>query len=252
VRGARSSPPPFPLLGAPPPSPAAPRHLSHLARRAKLSCAGWWWRTGHARYKATATHPLHTTTKPGIKCLAVDPKEPSTLVTGGQDGGVIVFDKESGKIAKTIKAHSKPVTSITVHPTAPALFSTSVDKTVKVWTGSAADGFDKGVTIKPHKGEVSGLSLHPTGSYFASASKDGTWAFTDIGDGGKAQTLLTSTDEGKSLGGYTAISFHPDGLLCGVTSASGTVQIYDVRKEEVVATLTVRRRTRTTGRSLAG
>jgi pre-mRNA-processing factor 19 len=173
-------------------------------------------------------------------------------VTGGQDGGVIVFDKESGKIAKTIKAHSKPVTSITVHPTAPALFSTSVDKTVKVWTGSAADGFDKGVTIKPHKGEVSGLSLHPTGSYFASASKDGTWAFTDIGDGGKAQTLLTSTDEGKSLGGYTAISFHPDGLLCGVTSASGTVQIYDVRKEEVVATLTVRRRTRTTGRSLAG
>ena len=185
------------------------------------------------KYEVTGTHPLHATTKAGIKCLAVDPEVPTTLVTGGNDGQVICFDKESGKVKKTLKAHAKPVTSITA--SAGAVLSTSVDKTIKIYVGSASDGaFDKGTAVKGvHSGEVTDLSLHPTGDYFATSSMDGSWAFTERASG---KALLTVTDAG-GADGYTCIQFHPDGLLAGVGTAGGAVQIFDVRKQEVVATV---------------
>jgi pre-mRNA-processing factor 19 len=188
-----------------------------------------------AAYEESGCHPLHSTTKKGVTCVAVDPKDDSTIVTGGQDGGVIVFDKSSGKVGKTIKAHSKAVTSVVAHSSSPVIFSTSADKVVKMWSGSVADGFDKGVAIKTHTGEVTGLSLHPTGDYIVTSSMDGSWAFTDIG-GAAPKTLMTVTDDSVT-DGYSCLSFHPDGLLCGVGSAKGVVQIFDVRKQAAVASL---------------
>lgn len=41
-----------------------------------------------AGYGETAASPLHQTGKPGITALSVDPKDPSTVVTGGKDGQV--------------------------------------------------------------------------------------------------------------------------------------------------------------------
>lgn len=184
-------------------------------------------------YVETATAPLHATTKAGIKAMCVDPKDSNMIITGGQDGGVILFDKTAGKIKKTIKAHSKPVTSVCAHPSAAVVFSTSADKTVKVWRGSADDGFDKGTALKMHSKEVSGLSVHPTGKYICTSSADGSWTFTDI-ETGKS---LLQIEEGSAAGGYSAISVHPDGLLCGVAGKNGTIQVYDIRKSSVVATL---------------
>jgi len=183
-----------------------------------------------AAYEESGCHPLHSTTKKGVTCVAVDPKDDSTIVTGGQDGGVIVFDKSSGKVSKTIKAHSKPVTSVCAHMSEDVIFSTSADKLVKVWSGD-----EKGVSIKTHTAEVTGLSLHPTGNYIATSSMDGSWAFTDVGQAAP-KTLMTVTDDSVP-DGYSCINFHPDGLLCGVGSAKGVVQIFDVRKQSAVASL---------------
>lgn len=179
-------------------------------------------------YEVTSTHPLHSTTKAGIKCLAVGTG--GTIVTGGVDGSVIVFDKESGKISKTFKAHTKAV--LAVDTDAGAIISSSVDKAVKIYAGNAEDGFDKGVAVKPHTGEVTGVSLHPTGKYFATSSLDGSWSFTQS-DG---SVLLTVSDPG-GKGGYTAVQFHPDGLLAGLGTSDGSIQIFDVRKQAAVATL---------------
>ena len=86
---------------------------------------------------------------------------------------MIVFDKSSGKVGKTIKAHAKAVTRVVAHSSSPVIFSSSADKVVKMWTGNVDDGFDKGVSIKAHTAEVTGLSLHPTGNYIATSSMDG-------------------------------------------------------------------------------
>ena len=183
-----------------------------------------------AGYSESGCHPLHSTTKKGVTCVSADPKDADTIVTGGQDGGVIVFDKSSGKVSKTIKAHSKPVTSVCAHMSEDVIFSTSADKLVKVWSGD-----EKGVSIKTHTAEVTGLSLHPTGNYIATSSMDGSWAFTDVGQAAP-KTLMTVTDDSVP-DGYSCINFHPDGLLCGVGSAKGVVQIFDVRKQSAVASL---------------
>jgi len=188
-----------------------------------------------AEYTETGRHPLHSTTKKGVTALSVDPKDESLVVTGGQDGGVIVFDKSTGKVGKTIKAHSKPVTCVQASATADVIFSGSADKVVKVWSGNVADGFSKGVAIKAHSAEVTGLSVHPTGDYIATSSMDATWAFTDVG-GAAPKTLMTVSDSSVA-DGYSCLSFHPDGLLCGVGAAKGAVQIFDVRKQSAVASL---------------
>lgn len=184
-----------------------------------------------AGYGETAASPLHQTGKPGITALSVDPKDPSTVVTGGKDGQVIVFNKDSGKVTKTLKAHSKAVTSVHCHPDRPIIFSTSADKVVKMFTD-----LDKGTAIKAHSAEVTDLTVHPCGNYIATASMDSTWAFTDIGADGGPTTLVNVTDSNVS-DGFTCIQFHPDGLLLGAGSAKGLVQVFDVRKQQAVATL---------------
>ena len=188
-----------------------------------------------AGYTAQSSHPLHMTNKPGITCLSVDPKDPSTIVTGGKDGQVIVLNKETGKVSKTLKAHTKAVTSVTAHPHSPIVFSTSADKIIKMYTGSDGD-YDKGVAIKAHKADVTDLSIHPAGSYIATSSMDSTWAFTDVGADGGPKVLVNVSDKNVT-DGYSCIRFHPDGLLLGAGSAKGLVQIFDVRKQQPVASL---------------
>lgn len=40
-----------------------------------------------------------------------------------------------------------------------------------------------GTTIKAHNNHVTGISLHATGQYLLSASRDKSWAFSDISSG---------------------------------------------------------------------
>ena len=55
------------------------------------------------------------------------------------------------------------------------------------------------------------MTVHPSRKYFVTASADSTWCFYDLE---KAECLKQVSPEDPSEA-YTAVQFHPDGLILG-------------------------------------
>lgn len=182
------------------------------------------------KYTATASHPLHSPSQPGILCLDVHAKNQDLVMTGGADHNAIVFNKSSGKIVDTLKGHKKKVTSVMFHPTENVVFSTSADNTGIIW-GEKDGKYTVKHTLTQHTAEVSGCTLHASGNYLVTASLDKTWSFYDVETGVCRQQV----SDDKITGGYTQVSFHPDGLILGAGTTDSIVRIFDVKAQKNVA-----------------
>jgi pre-mRNA-processing factor 19 len=179
-------------------------------------------------YEVVSSNNIHKTTPPGVLCLDIHPTNQSLVVTGGHDGNVIIFDRAIGKVSSTLSDHGKAVTDVLFHPTEEVIFSTSKDKTAKVWK-SSDEGYQVIHTISNHKSDVSGCSLHATGDFWVTGSLDMSWAFHDLQ---RSQTLAR-VEVGSPV---SAINFHPDGLILGTGTEGSDVKTWDVKTQKNVAT----------------
>jgi pre-mRNA-processing factor 19 len=190
-------------------------------------------------YQVLSSHPTHSSSEPGILCLDIHPSNPALIVTGGVDKKAVVVNRESGVIETTLLAHSKKVSDVLFHPREDIIFTASYDKTVRMWKPSTVAGgpssssssssggsnYTPVHTFRTHTREVVGLTLHPTGHYIASASADGSWAFHDLLTPRSLATFpAPSGDEG-----IYCTSFHPDGLLLGNGTDTGSLRIWDLK-----------------------
>lgn len=173
---------------------------------------------------------MHGTKPPGVTALdlAGDGK---TIVTGGNDKVVQVYDLESDKVLGTLKGHTKAVTHVAFREKegeALLAVSSGVDKTVRFW-GEKDGKWGAQGSIAAHKGEVTGLAVHPCGLYVSSASTDSTWALHDIGT---AKTIATYGPAEAVEGGfaYTSFATHPDGVLAAGGTKDGIVRVWDARQ----------------------
>ncbi len=65
-------------------------------------------------YHCVSSHTgLHSASTPGIYCLDI---QGCTMVTGGADKGVTVFNRESEEVVATLKGHTKRVVAVLCHP----------------------------------------------------------------------------------------------------------------------------------------
>ncbi len=53
-----------------------------------------------AGYKIVNSLPLHSTTKPGITALDIHQDADSLLVTGGNDGAIIFYNKQNNRVIR--------------------------------------------------------------------------------------------------------------------------------------------------------
>lgn len=159
------------------------------------------------------------------------------------DKVVQVYDRTTSKIVSSLKGHTKKVTAVLASPlltpeSLPTfLVSSSLDKSVRVWTPNGNKTVYGAAGTLSTGGEVNALSLHPSNSLFASASSDGTWSIHDLTTT-KPSTLLTvslpvDAEQGTAL---TAISFHPDGAILAVGSSDSLVRVFDTVSGACVAT----------------
>lgn len=188
-------------------------------------------RSAIKKYSVLSSHPLHSAAKPGIFCLDIHPTEEDLVLTGGADANAILFNRKSGKIVDTLKGHKKRLTSVSFHPTERLVFTTSQDQTGIVWSAGSEGKFEMKQSLTAHTDEVIGATLHPSGSYLVTASKDKTWAYYDLTTGSLRQKVV----DAKIEGGFTRISFHPDGLILGGGTADSLVRIFDVKEQKNVA-----------------
>ncbi|CAG8523219.1 6588_t:CDS:10, partial [Ambispora gerdemannii] len=176
---------------------------------------------------------LHKTTRPGINCLDLDTTEQFVL-TGGNDKIVHVYHKEENKVVDSLKGHTKKITDVMWHGRESGdldiVFSASADKTVKIWRPSD-NGYSESKSINVHTHEVTGIAMHATRDYFVSVSLDSSWAFHDI-ETGNNLIKVESNDVQK---GYSAVEFHPDGLILGTGTKDSVVRIWDIKSQSNVA-----------------
>lgn len=179
---------------------------------------------------------LHSSSSAGINTLALSRVQPSLFVTGGNDKVVQLYDREAGKVAATLKGHTKKIHAVQFRekdgePT--LVLSGSADKTARVWAHDAASGdYAPKQTIKTHKGEITGLGVHPTQSILALVSADRTYSLHSL------NTFQSIFQSAVGEDPYTALSIHPDGALLALGTPNSTIQIYDVRSGKVGAVLT--------------
>ncbi|CAG8579554.1 3908_t:CDS:2 [Acaulospora morrowiae] len=177
---------------------------------------------------------LHSTSSPGIACLDLDQTE-ELVLTGGNDKKVLIYNRQEAKEVCVLKGHTKKITDVSwlgrpEGDQGDVAFSSSVDKTVKVWKPNEK-GYQIASTITSHSSEVTGIAVHATKDYLVSVSNDSTWAFHDIAT---SQTLAKI--ESKDVkDGYSTVEFHPDGLILGTGTNDSVVRIWDVKSQQNVA-----------------
>ena len=184
-------------------------------------------------YRQTASHSgLHSVGEPGITAIDVCPGDTSKIVTGGNDGNAVIFNKNSETIVAVLKGHSKGITSVVHHPNEDLVCTGSLDSTVRVWGVERSSPCAH--VIKAHDRAVTGLSLHAVGDYLLSCSSDGFWGFSDLRTG----QVITKKNDETSYEALTCGKFHPDGMIFGIGTDKSVVKIWDLKELKNVANFT--------------
>lgn len=201
-----------------------------------------------ARFGQAESLPsMHGTKPPGVTSLDVS-LNGSLILTGGRDKQVQVYNKSTGKIAATLKGHTKEVTRVAFAQSSvglehgnvsadkagvppPFAISASADHSVRVWRAAeeGKNAYALSHTVNDFKDTVSGLAAHPCGDYFVASSNDGSWAVYDLTSGSRLLHVQTAHQ-------FASLDVHPDGVLLAAGTTAGTVIIYDLRTGQESAT----------------
>ena len=161
-----------------------------------------------------------------------------TLVTGGDDEKVIVWDVRRGQPRATFQSHGR-IAGVALSPDARTAYSASLDGTVTVWdvAGSrrlgrlfaATSRFKVGTTISE-----SGIAPRNSGAYNVATTPDGATLAVEQPDGFvnliDARTLqlqgrIRATSGFPALG----VAFAPDGRTLAITAHHGRLRFWDAR-----------------------
>ncbi|CAF0827949.1 unnamed protein product [Adineta steineri] len=180
-------------------------------------------------FRCSATHTaLHSAGTPGILALDISPKNPSIILTGGNDRQAVVFNRDSEQVVATLKGHQKKVTHVIHHFDEEIAITGSADSSIRVWHIPSAQCLK---VLKAHDTPITGLSLHPTGDYVLSSASDTLWALSDLRTG----KLITKVQDTTSQKGLTCAQFHPDGIIFGVGTQESVIKIWDLKECNNVA-----------------
>jgi len=163
----------------------------------------------------------------GVLSVAFSP-DGKRLVSGSYDGGLKVWDAQTGLETRTLKGHSNVVWSVAFSPDGKRLVSASEDGTVKVWDAQTGQ---ETRTLKGHAGAVSSVAFSPDGTRLVSGSKDFTLKVWDAQTGQETLTLRGHT------GWVWSVAFSPDGKRLVSGSYDKTLKVWDAQTGQEILTL---------------
>jgi tetratricopeptide (TPR) repeat protein len=150
------------------------------------------------------------------------------IAAGFLNGGIQVWDVDSGLKVYSISGHLASVNSVAFSPDNQWLVSGSRDRKIKLWEAESGIGFQ---TLSGHTGEVRSVAFSPDGQWLVSGSHDRSIRIWRVASGHEVQALDGHYQQ------VTSALFCPDGSLIASGSWDKTIKLWDVLSGQVVTTL---------------
>jgi WD40 repeat protein/DNA-binding SARP family transcriptional activator len=172
------------------------------------------------------------------------------LATACYDGTAKVWDEATGIPFMTLNADSLYLFRAVYSPDGTLLATAGSDGTVRIWDLESSAADRELLTLAGHSSQLTDLAFSPDGTQLATSSYDGTAKVWDIStvhtlsateglDGELAAPAATSGQELLNLADHTDmvadVAFSPDGTRLATASFDGTVRVYLLSIEELVA-----------------
>lgn len=148
-----------------------------------------------------------------------------TLVSGGDDHALRIWDVKQGKERACWIKHNALISSLAVSPDGRFVATGSYDKTVKLWELSTGTV----IWTAAHDRELRRVVFSPDGRFVASGSKDRTARIWDVVTG-ECRAVLTGAH-----GAIAALAFRKDGLLLA-GDLDYQLRLWDPQQNKVVIT----------------
>ena len=153
------------------------------------------------------------------------------VLTAGEDGRVVVWDRETGEVRMVIDGHAGEATGASFSTDGKLILTSSTDGTARVWDVSGLWTKDDVETVtavqkkvlKGHRDSVLSATFSADSSSIVTTSEDGTAIVWDAASGDQLYTLAGHT------AAVTAAAFSPTGARIVTASNDGTVKIWDAR-----------------------
>ncbi len=152
----------------------------------------------------------------------------SLLASGFLNGGIQVWEVDSGLQVYSHIGHLASVNSVGFSPDNLWLVSGSRDSKIKLWESDTGREIQ---TLSGHTGEVRAVAFSPDGRWLISGSHDKSIRIWRAATGHEVQSLSGHTLQ------VTSTIFSPDGSLIASGSWDKTIRLWDVSTGRVIRTL---------------
>lgn len=124
----------------------------------------------------------------GVSAVAFSPNG-QTIVTGGRDNLIRIWDASTQRLRHTLKGHHSWVETFAISPDGKMLASGGQDGVIRLWDLATA----KDLCPQPgHTGGLAGVTLSADGKTAVTAGRDGTMRIWDVDRAQELRTIPTS------------------------------------------------------------
>ena len=124
---------------------------------------------------------------PSASVIAISP-DSSTLVSGGDDKAIKVWDIATGKLQKTLQSDSGKVLSLAISTDGKTVVSGSGDRMVRVWNITTGK---RQAILKGHDNDITSIAISEDGKTIAS----GSWGLIEVWDLPTGKLKFTLPDD---------------------------------------------------------
>ncbi len=150
-----------------------------------------------------------------------------TVIGGGANQTIKVWDIETERVLKTLSGHQDVVRSLVLTPDGKTLISGSGDCTIKIWDLQTNQPIQ---TLKQGSA-VWALALSPDGKTLFSAGDDGVFNVWQLASGERLQAVPAHSSR------IFAIAVSPDGKTLATASFDQTIKLWNAQTGALLTTL---------------
>ena len=168
--------------------------------------------TGHSRW---------------VMAVCISP-DGHSVISGGLDNAIRVWNLETGSLMQTLKAHTKPINCLSISPDSRMLASGSDDHTIKLWNLTNGSLLH---TLTGHSDDVKSVAFYGVGHLLASGGEDRTARIWQLATG-EALRVFSNT-----AGMIRAVAVSPDSQLLASGGLDDQIKLWSLKTGNLIRTL---------------